>query len=202
MTECETGSDRLWNRSCHDLHTEAMDLSFKADQARRAGQMEESRRLNAQASERELAAARLIECDSSNLAWSITMRSAGWLAFRAGQMRTAERIACEALLKDPHEAIVNELRDLLACIYLVPDDPEEAERVIDAVRHGLDIAVAACEADPVSGTLSYQDVDYKTPRPGFIAIIGPEEDIEGYEIWVRRQYGKGLDVRDTPLPGG
>ena len=180
-----------------ELHDKAMDVVFYADRARRRGEKEEAQRLYQRAYDLELEVANRMDPDKSRLGWSIMVRSAATLAFLSGQMRTAERLACSALAGEPHPEIIHELRDLLETIYLQPDDPAEADRVLETVHSAIDRAVADGSASPISYTETYDNVDYQPGRPGFIVGIGEEDDIEGYEVMVRRTYGRGRRVEDV-----
>ena len=183
-----------------ELHDEALDLAFHADRAKRRGQKAEARRLYGRAYDLELEVANRMDPDKSRLGWSIMVRSAATLAFLSGQMRTAERLACSALAGEPHPEIIHELRDLLETIYLQPDDPAETDRVLETVHSAIDRAVADGSASPISYTETYDDVDYQPGRPGFIVGIGEKEETEGYEVMVRRTYGRGRRVEDA-VPG-
>ena len=64
-------------------------------------------------------------------------------------------------------------------------------------RWSPDGAVADRSASPISHSRTYGDVDYDPARPGVIVGIGEEEESEGYEVMVRRTYGRRRRVVDV-----
>ena len=184
-------------KTVRELHNEVMDISFEAERAKRRGEDKVARKLYEQAFEDELEVVRRLDPDKDRLGWSIMLRSAASLAFLSGRMRTAEKLACDALAKDPHPEIIGELRDLLEAIYFQPDNPVEADAVLAALQRAVDVAVAEGGAAPITYSETYTDVDYKPARPGFIVGIGDEEETEGYEVLVRRTYARGRRVEDA-----
>ena len=187
-------------KTARELHNQAMAVSAQADRSKRRGDLKEAQKLFQKAMQLGIGAAEQLDPVGSKLSWSIMMRSAASLAFLAGQMRTAERLACSALAGEPHPEVIHELRDVLKAIYLQPDDPEETHGVLSALRDAIDHAVAAKTASPITYSNTYDDVDYRPGRPGFIVGIGEEEETEGYEVMVRRTYGRGRRVEDA-VPG-
>ena len=184
-------------KTIRELHNEVMDISFEAERAKRRGEDKVARKLYEQAFEDELEVVRRLDPDKDRLGWSIMLRSAASLAFLSGRMRTAEKLACDALAKDPHPEIIGELRDLLESIYFQPDDPDEADAVLSALHSAVDDAVAEGKAAPVTYSETYADVDYDPVRPGFIVGIGERDDIKSYEVLVRRSYARGRRVEDA-----
>ena len=179
-----------------ELHNEAMDVAFQADRARRR-KSKETRDLYGRAFELELEALNRMEPASDKLGWSIMARSAATLAFLAGRLRTAERMACRELANDPHPEIIGELRDLLEAIYFQPDNPEEADAVLAALKGAIDAEVSTGRAGPITYSETYEDVDYKVLRPGFIVGVGDKDKHEGYEVLVMGKYGHGRRVEDV-----
>ena len=112
-------------KTARELHNQAMAVSAQADRSKRRGDLKEAQKLFQKAMQLGIGAAEQLDPVGSKLSWSIMMRSAASLAFLAGQMRTAERLACSALAGEPHPEVIHELRDVLEAIYLQPDDPEE-----------------------------------------------------------------------------
>ena len=180
-----------------ELHNEAMNIAFEAGRAERRGDGQKARVLFEKAFKTEKRVLDKMEPAADLLGWSIITRSAGWLAFGAGQMRTAERLACSALAGETDPNITPELRDLLEAIYLQPDDPDETDRVLGVAKSAIDRAVADEAAAPITYTETYEDVDYRAARPGFIVGIGAKDDVEGYEVLVMRKYGRGRRVEDV-----
>ena len=188
------------NRS-RTWHDRAMARADSADHERRTGNQAQSLSRYAEALDLELVAVALLDQADDLLAWSIFKRSAGWLAFRAGRLRTAEQIACSAIIEGAHPAILPEFRDLLEAIYLEPDDRTEANAVRDAVQAAVD-SVEPLSVWPLTYTETYTEVDWRVSYPGFIAGVGDREELEGYEVIVRRQYGKGRRVEDRDIESG
>ena len=184
-------------KTIRELHNEAMELADEADRARQTGEEEKARKLYEKALESETEAMRRSDPGRNRLGWSIMARSSAWLAFLSGQRRMAEKLACSALAEDPHEEIIQEMRHVLEAIYFQPDDPAEAASVLTALHGAIDAAVAEGKAAPVTYSETYADVDYDPARPGFIVGIGDEEETEGYEVLVRRTYGRGRRVEDN-----
>ena len=180
-----------------ELHNEAMDITVEAIRAERRGNRQEARDLYGKAFDLEKKVLDQMDPADGLLGWSIITRSLGWMAFGAGQMRTAERLACSALAGETDPNITPELRDLLEAIYLQPDDPGETDRVLESVRSAVNSAVSDGAADPITYTETYEDVDYRPARPGFIVGIGAKDDLEGYEVLACRKYGRGRRVEDV-----
>lgn len=98
-----------------DLHDEAMDQSFFAMRARSRGDLEESKRLFADALDKELAV--LEELDALNKivqpTHAVLHRSAATLALHCGNTDLAEKLAAKGLAQGPHWEFAEELRDVM-----------------------------------------------------------------------------------------
>lgn len=101
-------------KSVRDLHREAMALAFKASAHREDGDVDLARSLALQALALETEAASLVEkLIESEPTRSILYQSAASLAFQAGEVATAQRLAADALSGFPPPRIENELIQFL-----------------------------------------------------------------------------------------
>lgn len=98
-----------------DLHDEAMDQSFFAMRAKSRGDLEESKRLFADALDKELAV--LEELDALDEivqpTHAVLHRSAATLALDCGDPDLAEKLAAKGLAQGPHREFAEELRDVI-----------------------------------------------------------------------------------------
>ena len=96
----------------NELHDQAMKHSESALMARMRGETELAVRLSRQALKSEISAINAVH-EYSEPTYSILCRSAGTLALDCNDLRMAERLAAQALAKDPPPDVAQELRDLL-----------------------------------------------------------------------------------------
>ncbi len=92
-------------------HDRAMDLAFFADRSKAAGNLDEARRLYAEALESELEALRALQ-DPTPTTRAVMHRSAAWLALDCGNIRLSEKLASAGLAADPPPEIAHELREV------------------------------------------------------------------------------------------
>lgn len=92
-------------------HDQAMDLTFLADRAKAAGDLEEAGRLYKQALESELAALEALQ-EPTSMTLAVMRRSAAWLALECDDTRLAEKLASAGLAADPPRKIAEELREV------------------------------------------------------------------------------------------
>lgn len=100
----------------NDLHARAMEHAEQALMARMRGEAELAVELSRKALRCEVAAIDELR-EYSEPTYSVLRRSAGTLALDCNDFRTAERLAAEALAKDPPADIARELRDLLEQVH-------------------------------------------------------------------------------------
>ena len=98
-----------------DLHDEAMDQSFFAMRAKSRGDLEESKRLFADALDKELAVLKELDAldDIVQPTHAVLHRSAATLALHCGNTDLAEKLAAKGLAQDPHWEFKEELRDVM-----------------------------------------------------------------------------------------
>ena len=99
-----------------ELHSRAMKHAEDALVARRCGDPEAATAHSRKALDCEIAAITEL-VDYSEPTYSILHRSAGTLALDCNEIRTAERMAAQALAMEPPPAIAEELRDLLEQVH-------------------------------------------------------------------------------------
>lgn len=128
-------------------HDRAMDLAYIADRSKAAGDLDEARRLYAQALESELAALEALR-DPTPMTLAVMRRSAAWLALECDDIRRSEKLASAGLAADPPPEIADELREVweqanfhrhLHARGLVLDDTE-LEMTLSGPGVGLGIA--------------------------------------------------------------
>ena len=96
----------------NNFHDQAMDLVFMARIERRRGNTQQATEMFEQALDLELDAVKSLD-GVMEPTYSVLRRSAGWIAVDCGNFRLAERLACEALAKEPPPWVATELRNLL-----------------------------------------------------------------------------------------
>ena len=109
-----------------DLNNKAMDTAMLADSERRRGRWSLARYWYHQALHHEMENLTLYYWDQGLLP-SITHRSAGWLAMRAGDPALARDLAERGLSIDPHPMIkpeLEQLRDMANYVLTFPNCPE------------------------------------------------------------------------------
>lgn len=95
------------------LHQEAMEIAQQAFSAQREGNTPRYLELTKQAFEKEKAAAWLLFDDfEAEPTRSVLFRSAAQLAFNCGMMRETEQLVSAALVGNPPDEIVLQLRAL------------------------------------------------------------------------------------------
>lgn len=98
-----------------DLHDEAMDQSFFAMRAKSRGDSEESKRLFADALDKELAVLKELDAldEIVQPTHAILHRSAATLALHCGNTDLAEKLAAKGLAQGPHREFAEELIDVM-----------------------------------------------------------------------------------------
>ena len=97
-----------------ELHHQAMDYATRGFMAQMSASPSDAEPLFAQALELEKASIETLPEPREELDWYYVLhRSAGWMAFHAGELREAERLAARALAGEPPADIAAELRDLI-----------------------------------------------------------------------------------------
>ena len=100
--------------SIKELHSEAMNAVDEAFFARKAGNEDRAKELVNKAFRLESKAAKIIENDYSlEPTRSVLFRSAASLAYECGEYRESEKLISQALIGNPPQEIIEELRDLL-----------------------------------------------------------------------------------------
>jgi hypothetical protein len=144
-------------RVAEAYHDRAMLYAGKADVHVREKRLPAATRCYATAFKAERLAATQVKEEPSR---SILFRSAGWLAFKSGDKREAERMACFGLAGNPPEEFARELRELLAeCLVAEP----MAFAVMTPKTDGFDLCAHIEEAQDVAARLHEQQGDDAAP---------------------------------------
>jgi hypothetical protein len=163
-------------KEVNTLHQKAMELADQAAMARRAGTMDEFKRLTVEALKLETEAAKTFAAESNlEPTRSVLFRSAATLAVECQELRIAEQLISTALAGNPPSEIADELRDLLEDVYFnrhlelrgVKLAPGEVQMMLegDGVGFGMTRSEAFIQRVNVLETMLYRTAERLLERP-------------------------------------
>ena len=176
-----------------DLHALAMEHAEQAFAARLRGRAETAAELFAKALRCEVAAIDALH-EYSEPTYSILHRSAATLALDCNEVRTAERLAAQALAKTPPEETAQELRDLLERIHFsrhlelrgvhLSDDEMQMNLTGPGVGRGLVNSSAFLARVGDSSRLLHRIVERKKGKPFRERGRSGRDIEENYELFL------------------
>lgn len=178
-----------------DNHHLAMELADKADQSKRLGQFDKSKKYFKEAFDLErLAALKLQDRQAIEPTRSILFRSAASLAIECEELREAERMIAFGLTGNPPDEIAEELRDLLERVNFerhlhlrgITLDPNEFQLSIWGPAIGLGFAQSRVFRERVEKVeaLSFRTLERKLNKP-FREAGRPTKDVADiFDVYV------------------